>query len=128
MRRTFRYLCRLLCLVLAVLMVLATGCRKDPTPPVDDPNPPSDDPNPPSDHEASVGKPTDLRINLLSQPFGVDKNDLRFSWVMNDPDSNEKQTAYRITVAETAAALAAGEFVHAVDTSEQLGYARAASN
>lgn len=112
MRRTFRYLCRLLCLVLAVLMVLATGCRKDPTPPVDDPNPPSDDPNPPSDHEASVDKPTDLRINLLSQPFGVDKNDLRFSWVMNDPDSNEKQTAYRITVAETAAALAAGEFVH----------------
>ncbi len=116
---------RLLCFMLALVMTLATGCGKnppiddtpDPTPdkPGDQPgdgpqNPPEDDPT--DDPQNKTGKPTGLRINLLSAPFGVDKSDLRFSWVMNDKDQNEVQKAYRITVAKTAAALAAGEYLH----------------
>ena len=121
-----RSFARLLCLILALLMTVATGCTKKPPvddtpddPPVDGPgDKPGDDPQKPPVDEPSdepdgeTGKPTGLRINLLSAPFGVDKSDLRFSWVMNDKDQNEVQKAYRITVAETAAALAAGEFVH----------------
>ena len=111
MSKKFCYLRRAMCLVLALLMVLAMGCRKDPTndptpkPPVDNPNPPA------GDETASVDKPSDLRINLLSEPFGVDKNDLRFSWVMNDPDQNEKQTAYRIVIANSAANMQAKQYV-----------------
>ena len=119
-------LIRLLCILLALCTVFAIGCTKNPpadeTPSDNPEDKPGDQPgdkpqNPPEDGptdipEEKTGKPTDLRINLLSAPFGVDKNDLRFSWVMNDEDQNEVQKAYRITVAETAAALAAGEFVH----------------
>ena len=119
-------LIRLLCILLALCTVFAIGCTKNPpadeTPSDNPEEKPGDQPgdkpqNPPEDGptdipEEKTGKPTDLRINLLSAPFGVDKNDLRFSWVMNDEDQNEVQKAYRITVAETAAALAAGEFVH----------------
>jgi len=111
MKTKFYYLRRAMCLMLALLMVLAVGCRKDPT---NDPtqDPPVDDPKPPVDGEtASVDKPSDLRINLLSEPFGVDKSDLRFSWVMNDPDPNEKQTAYRVVIAASAADLQAEKYV-----------------
>lgn len=117
---------RALCLLLALLMTLATGCAK--TPPVDDTpsDPPTDDPgdqpggtpeDPPKDDPTDTpkdktGKPTELRINLLSAPFGVDKDDLSFSWVMNDDDRNEVQTEYRITIAKTVADLAASEYVY----------------
>lgn len=101
MRKVSRYIRRTLCLALALLMTLATACtpKNPPKPPVEG----SDD---------SAGKPTDLRINLLSEPFAVDRSNLRFSWVMNDPDQNEKQTAYRIVVAQTAAKMEAKEYVY----------------
>lgn len=101
MRKVSRYIRRTLCLALALLMTLATACtpKNPPKPPVEG----GDD---------SAGKPTDLRINLLSEPFAVDRSNLRFSWVMNDPDQNEKQTAYRIVVAQTAAKMEAKEYVY----------------
>ncbi len=92
---------RLLCLAMALCMLLLGGCRKTP----DAGNDPSDGP------AAGEDKPTDLKINLLSEPFGVDKNDLRFSWVMSDAGSNAKQAAYRIVIAKGADKMAAGDYV-----------------
>ena len=34
--------------------------------------------------EPIITYPTELKVNLLSSAYGVDKNDLRFSWAMND--------------------------------------------
>lgn len=83
---------RVVCLVLAVIMMLV-ACKN--------PSDASKQDNIAEVESANVGKPSDLKINLLSLPFGVDKEDLRFSWVMNDPDPNEVQTAYRIVVANS---------------------------
>lgn len=44
--------------------------------------------------------PYNLKINLLETPLGVEKDSLFFSWSMNDRDSNERQTAYRIVIAK----------------------------
>lgn len=44
--------------------------------------------------------PYNLKINLLKSPLGVEKNDLTFSWCMNDRNVNERQTAYRIVIAK----------------------------
>ncbi len=44
--------------------------------------------------------PTGLRVNLLENPFGIQTMDPAFSWQMNDPDSGEVQTAYRLTVSK----------------------------
>ncbi len=124
MRIKFYYLRRAMCMVLALLMVLAVGCRKDPT---NDPtqDPPVDDPKPPVDGEtAGVGKPSDLRINLLSEPFAVDRSNLRFSWTMNSSKQNETQTAYRIVVAQTASKMEAKEYVFDsewIESSESAG-------
>ena len=45
-------------------------------------------------------KPTALKVDLLETPTGVDKDSLSFSWTMNSRKRNEKQTAYRIVVAQ----------------------------
>lgn len=45
--------------------------------------------------------PENLRINLLEEPWGIPKEDFRFSWAFVDPDREEKQTAYRIVVGTT---------------------------
>lgn len=44
--------------------------------------------------------PYNLKINLLGTPLGVEKDSLSFSWSMNDRDSNERQTSYRIVIAK----------------------------
>lgn len=46
--------------------------------------------------------PDGLRVNLLENPLGIQTMDPAFSWRMNDPDNNEVQTAYRITVSKNA--------------------------
>ncbi|MBE6621074.1 MAG: hypothetical protein E7625_06920 [Ruminococcaceae bacterium] len=92
---------RLLCLTMALCMLLLSGCRKTP----DQGNDPPDAP------ATGEDKPTGLRINLLSEPFGVDKNDLRFSWAMNDAGSDAKQAAYRIVIAKGADKMAARDYV-----------------
>ena len=93
---------RLLCLVLALTMFALAGCKKTPPQGGDEPS---------GDATVVGNKPTDLKVNLLSAPFGVDKDDLRFSWVMNDSGKNAKQAAYRIVVAKGADKLAAQDYV-----------------
>ncbi|MBQ7320437.1 MAG: family 78 glycoside hydrolase catalytic domain [Clostridia bacterium] len=125
-------LVRGICLCLAMLMVL-TGCvsklppdqlpddpnngedpgktpdtPSDPTTPDDDPTTPSG----PTDGEDKDYQPTNLKVNLLEQPFGVQKDDLRFSWAMGSEGKNVKQTAYRIVVAQSLALMDKGTYVY----------------
>jgi len=53
---------------------------------------------------------TDLRCEDLAAPLGVDSAKPQLSWQLEDPSNTrgEKQTAYRILVASSAAQLAAG--------------------
>ncbi|MCD8109541.1 MAG: family 78 glycoside hydrolase catalytic domain [Clostridiales bacterium] len=51
--------------------------------------------------EASPGI-TDMRVNLLSEPFGVSADSLRFSWAMTSDLDATVQTAYRIVISQTA--------------------------
>lgn len=44
--------------------------------------------------------PDGLRVDLLENPLGIQTMDPAFSWRMNDPDTNEVQTAYRVTVSK----------------------------
>lgn len=59
--------------------------------------------------------PTSLRVNLLKAPFGVDKDRLRFSWVMNSTVRNDRQTAYRLVVARSAEQAERGEYLYDSD-------------
>ncbi len=83
------YLKRTTSLLLALVGILSaaavTGCQKDDPVPV------------------PTGKalpPTGMKVALLSEPYGVDRDAVAFSWVMNDEKPNELQTAYRLTVTE----------------------------
>ncbi len=110
---------RLVCLSLALLMLALTGCTPKPDPEQgdtpNDPNDPEqgDTPNDPNDPEQSAA-PTELRVNLLSQPFGLDRSSLRFSWAMgqNDGAYDQKQAAYRIVVATSAARMDAADYLY----------------
>ncbi len=51
---------------------------------------------------AAPSKPDNLRTELLKEAYGIDTKNPAFSWVVNDSDSNEYQTAYRIVVSETS--------------------------
>ena len=42
--------------------------------------------------------PSDLRIEYLKNPYGVDILNPRFSWKLNHPERNQWQTAYQILV------------------------------
>ncbi len=46
-------------------------------------------------------KPYDLKINLLSAPYGVDKNKLTFSFAMGDEGENTKLDAVRLVVSQS---------------------------
>ena len=52
-----------------------------------------------------------MKLNLLEKPLGVDKENLSFSWAMEDGDMDEYQTAYQIVVGTTEAAIRKGEFL-----------------
>ena len=39
--------------------------------------------------------PTELKNNLLTNAYAIDKDAISFSWVMNDREDNEYQTAYK---------------------------------
>lgn len=47
--------------------------------------------------------PDGLRINLLTSPFGVDRQNLAFSWIMHGTRPNRMQSAYRILVGRGSA-------------------------
>ncbi len=55
--------------------------------------------------------PINLKINLLEEPFGIPKEDIRFSWTFVDQDNNEKQTAYRIVIGETYSKIQEGVYL-----------------
>lgn len=50
----------------------------------------------------------DLRCEYRDQPLGIDHPQPRLNWVLNSEMRGEKQSAYRILVADTSAALKAG--------------------
>lgn len=47
------------------------------------------------------GKPTDLKTELMSEAYGINTKNPAFSWVVNDVDKDEIQTAYRLVVSKT---------------------------
>lgn len=53
--------------------------------------------------------PTGLLIELLSEPLGVENETPSISWIINDPDSNEHQTAYQVLVSDCPERLASDE-------------------
>ncbi|MCI9487255.1 MAG: family 78 glycoside hydrolase catalytic domain [Lachnospiraceae bacterium] len=57
---------------------------------------------------AAPEKPENLKINLLEDPMGVPREDLRFSWSFVDRDYDEYQSAYRIVIASRASKLSTG--------------------
>lgn len=54
------------------------------------------------DNNTAPNAPTELKINKLSEAFGIEGTPL-MSWIVNDTDKNEKQTAYQIKVAKDQA-------------------------
>lgn len=53
--------------------------------------------------------PTGLLMDLLAEPLGVENPNPRMSWIVNDPDPQEYQSAYRILIADCPHRLAADE-------------------
>ncbi len=47
-------------------------------------------------------KPTDLKTEMLRAAYGIDTKNPAFSWVVNDADQDEVQSAYRIVVSQTS--------------------------
>lgn len=60
--------------------------------------------------EPETGGVTDLTVNYMQNPIGVEQN-LLFGWRMADVGENQQQTAYRIIVAASEEQLAAEEYV-----------------
>lgn len=50
---------------------------------------------------ATEDTPSDLRINMLTEPYGIPASGPTFSWVMNDSRQDEMQTAYEIIVSNS---------------------------
>ena len=48
------------------------------------------------------GKPSELKTEMLSEAYGLDTKNPAFSWVVNDADKDEVQSAYRIFVSKTS--------------------------
>lgn len=47
---------------------------------------------------SAPGKPTNLKVEMLEQAYGLDTKNPALSWVVNDADTDEIQTEYRIIV------------------------------
>ena len=54
---------------------------------------------------SSPSEPGELRINNMYNPVGIDTSNPKFSWVVNDADRGERQTAYQIIVASSQASI-----------------------
>ena len=76
-------LLRVLCLALALVLLCLPGCTKNP----------DEEKTPPDESGTALPAPNGLNVNLLDAPFGVDRNALRFSWVMNAPGNNQTPTS-----------------------------------
>ncbi|HXR39505.1 MAG TPA: family 78 glycoside hydrolase catalytic domain [Terracidiphilus sp.] len=53
--------------------------------------------------------PTELRVDDLATPLGIDDPAPRFSWQLQDPARGARQTAYQVLVASSAESLAQGK-------------------
>ena len=53
--------------------------------------------------------PTELRVDNLATPLGIDDPTPRFSWQLQDPDRGARQTAYEVQVASSAESVAQGK-------------------
>lgn len=53
--------------------------------------------------------PTGLLMDLMEQPFGISTEHPSMSWIVNDADANEVQTAYQILVADSQAKIDADQ-------------------
>ena len=62
----------------------------------------------PATHSAAPESPTGLLVNYARNPHGIDTPRPLFSWIVNDPDRGEVQTAYHIIVSSTKALCEAG--------------------
>lgn len=55
--------------------------------------------------------PDGLRVDLLSHPFGIDRCSPTFRWVMHSDKPCQVQTGYRLVLAGSAYAMAAGAYL-----------------
>lgn len=53
--------------------------------------------------------PTGMLMDLMEQPFGISTENPSMSWIVNDADANEVQTAYQILVADSQAKIDADQ-------------------
>lgn len=53
--------------------------------------------------------PTDLLVDLLPEPLGLENLEPPMGWIVNDADPNERQTAYQILVSDSPDRLNANE-------------------
>lgn len=58
---------------------------------------------------AMPGAPSLPRVDYCTNPLGITNTTPVFSWVMNDPDRGEKQTAYQLVMASSPQELARNE-------------------
>lgn len=58
---------------------------------------------------AAPGPPTYLRCEFQVDPLGIDVRQPKLSWIVNDEDRGEVQTAYRVLVASSETLLAQGQ-------------------
>jgi len=63
----------------------------------------------PAQNPAAATGPTELCVDNLPHPLGIDDPTPKFSWQLNDPARGAKQTAYQVEVASTAASLTAAK-------------------
>ena len=56
--------------------------------------------------------PTELKNNLLTNAYAIDKDAISFSWVMNDREDNEYQTAYNIGISHTLQQIENKDFLY----------------
>jgi alpha-L-rhamnosidase len=59
--------------------------------------------------QAVQAGPTELRVDDLRTPLGIDDAAPRFSWQLRDPQRGARQTAYEVLVASSAEALKQGK-------------------
>src|SRR5215469_15215714 len=58
--------------------------------------------------QTAPGAPTDLQVNLITNPMAVPLTGVHFSWVTQDPRAGESQQGYEIRVASSPSAATSG--------------------
>ena len=61
---------------------------------------------------AGVDAPYDLKVNLLSEPYGITKNQMSFSWIDSFENEMSDQTAYRIVISKRMEDVYDGSYIY----------------